>query len=128
MLPAAPHSINRRFLLLSVFFLGVVLLRGRQLQQAPRIMNDRSPRQLLAHDVLNIFERSLVRSEECQPVAIAPLARSPMLDGVSSDLHRWSVGIATPLPRRRRQQDKCRLVGVLDAEWIVWCAMHAQDG
>jgi hypothetical protein len=62
MLPAAPYSINRRLLLLSVFFLGVVLLRGRQLQQAPRITHDRSPRQLLAHNVLNIFERGLVRS------------------------------------------------------------------
>ena len=42
MLPAAPDRIDRRGFLLGKFLLGVVLLRGRELQQAPRIAHDRS--------------------------------------------------------------------------------------
>jgi hypothetical protein len=49
-----------------------------------------------------------------------------VLDDVSRELHRRSISIAGALPRRWRKQDKCRLIGVLDAEWIVRCAMHAQ--
>ena len=62
-----------------------------------------------------IFKRRLIRREESEPVTIAALTRSPVLDDVSSDLHRRSVGIATPVRRRRRQQNECRLISVLDA-------------
>src|SRR6516165_8225458 len=106
MLPAAPHSIKRRRLLLVEFRLGVVLLRRRKLQQPTRIANDRSPSQLLAHDVLDIFERPLIGRKESEPVTITPLTGPPVLDDVSRNLHRRSVVIATPLPRRRRQQHK----------------------
>src|SRR5438874_12158484 len=40
-------------------FLRLILLCSGKLQNSGRIAHDRSPRQLLAHDVLDIFERRL---------------------------------------------------------------------
>ena len=91
------------------------------------IPHDRSPRELLADDVLDIFERRLIRRQECEPISIASLARPLVLDNVGGELHRRRIVVAPPLPRRRRQQHERRLVGVLDAERIVRCAMHAQE-
>src|SRR5215471_14177891 len=102
MLPAASHSIKRRRLLFGEFRLGVVFLRGRKLQQPTRIAHDRSPSQLLAHDVLDIFERPLIGRKESEPVTIAPLTRPPVLD---PDMNQVSpVSTLAPLPRTGRHR------------------------
>src|SRR6516165_8070972 len=102
MLPAASHSIKRRRLLLGEFLVGVIFLRGRKLQQPTRIAHDRSPSQLLANDVLDIFEPPLIGRKESEPVTIAPLTRSPVLNDVGRKFHGRCVLIAPPLPRRWR--------------------------
>src|SRR5262249_568365 len=79
------------------------------------------------HHVPNVFERALVRREECESIAIAALTRSLVLYDVSGGLHRRRIGITAPVACRWRQQEESSLVSILDAEQIVRGALDAQE-